>query len=241
MWNRSILTLLAMASTMAAADAPRMGPPTICVPLEIGKAKCLPFGKGAMQPDPEYRIDRDLVRDTLRILGQSKSAEVHFETLRRAALYLRSESHAERARLASATKIASELHVALRTRVLDVASQRDSTPRSRALAWFDLGLYELDMKILGLPQPGRIWSFLEKAGRLLPDDPGLSLTLFAAGFSERKEAWWKPHLGRVIASREELGETTRKNLEVMAKRFLGVKDLEDLQRRYGPAAGAGKR
>ncbi len=62
------------------------GPPCICWPIDIGAAKSLPWGEGAMDPRTDYDLAR-LVPDTLAILDERASPLVRMETLRRAALY----------------------------------------------------------------------------------------------------------------------------------------------------------
>lgn len=233
MLSSSLLSLSLL--TVAATLPPMFGPPTLCVPLDIGTAKSLPFGEGAFERHPDYRIE-GLRGDTLTILAASNDAEVHFETLRRASVYLMSEGKAERKKRQSAASIAAALHRGLRSRALDVLSDPSSTQQQQSLAWFDLGLFELDMKILGMPQQGRTWRYLEQAGRLQSDDPTMSTLLFAAGFSQRKSGWWKPHLSRALARREQMQPRTRRNLLTLTGRFLQAKDMESLLRDYGPKA-----
>jgi hypothetical protein len=238
MVSRALLSLSLL--TIAAAVPVEFGPPTLCVPLDIGDAKSLPFGSEAFQPDKDYNLDR-LPADTIAILSESADAELHFETLRRAAIYLMSAGKTERKEQHRSGKIASALHVALRTRVLDVVSSPQSSKKAQALAWFDLGLFGLDMEIVGMPQVGRVWAYLDKAGTLVGDDPGLNLGLFAAGYSQRKEAWWRPHLARALGKPADLPARTQENLLRLTGRFLGVKDMATLLKDYGPDRRAKKR
>ncbi len=237
MVSRSLLSLSALALTAALPTI--FGPPTLCQPLDIGTAKSLPFGPKEVAIDPKYRIEQ-LVEDMMDILESSSDAEVHFETLRRTAIYLSSQSHVRRADLHSAGKMAGDLQQSLRSRVLDTASRQEGDPRIQALAWFDLGLFMLNMEIVGHPQQGKMWAYFEKAGRLQPTDPGLQMCLFAAGFSHRKPVWWKPRLTQVLSHVGDLPKQTRKNLLVLTRRFLGIKSMEELREGYGPAKAAKK-
>lgn len=235
---KPLLSLSALA--LVALGPTSFGPPTLCVPFEIGNAESLPFGSAPFEGAKDYDLGR-LRADTMKILGASTDAEVHFETLRRATVYLMSGGKTERKKQQQTGKLAADLHEALRTRVLDVVSAPRTSKRAQALAWFDLGLFELDMDIIGTPRKGRIWPFLDKAATLVGDDPGLDVCLFAAGFSQRKETWWRPHLARALSAPDTLSPRTRTNLLRLGARFLGKKDMESLRKDYGPRLGEGKR
>lgn len=112
-----------IAFLLAGAGSVRAGPPAICWPVEIGDAKCLPWGKEARQADGKYDTRR-AVADTLALLDAQQPVLVRMETLRRATIYL-AETQAGR----------DALLRALMTRVLDAEAAR----KPSALAWFDAG------------------------------------------------------------------------------------------------------
>ncbi len=123
---RSFSALLAAAlvsGALVVAPPAQAGPPLICHPVDIGDAKCLPWGSAPFKKSRGYSPAR-LVDDTLAILASEKSVLVHMETLRRAALYVdRNES------------LATRLLGNLMARALDA----EAAGKPGALAWFDAG------------------------------------------------------------------------------------------------------
>jgi hypothetical protein len=107
------------------ADAALAGPPLICHTFEIGQAKSLPLtGQSWNLSGSENYDTKNLVRETLEILGPDTPVLVRMETLRRATLYARKDPVA-----------AKELLARLHAR----ATAADSAGHPDALAWFDAG------------------------------------------------------------------------------------------------------
>lgn len=87
------------------------GPPLLCHPFNIGDARSLPFqGPDWSRVDPNYDT-KNLVNDTMSLLGNDVPVIVRMETLRRATLYSRYDS-----------KLAADLLEAIRARAEKSAS-----------------------------------------------------------------------------------------------------------------------
>jgi hypothetical protein len=114
--------LIAMPCFASVAQA---GPPLICHAIEIGQAKSLPWISHSWNLSGGENYDvKNLVRDTLDILGPDTPVLVRMETLRRATLYARKDP-----------LVAKELVARLHAR----ATAAESSGRPDALAWFDAG------------------------------------------------------------------------------------------------------
>ncbi len=101
------------------------GPPLICHTIEIGRAKSLPWISHNWNLSGGENYDtKNLVKDTLEILGPTTPVLVRMETLRRATLYARKDPQA-----------AKELLARLHAR----ATSLESSGHPDALAWFDVG------------------------------------------------------------------------------------------------------
>src|SRR6266404_7524668 len=91
--------VLALAATLLAPLAAFAGPPLICHPFNIGDAKSLPFqGPGWSEVQPGYDTSR-LVDDTMALLAPDTPVIIRMETLRRASLYARNDTHLAQALL----------------------------------------------------------------------------------------------------------------------------------------------
>src|SRR3989442_3778584 len=120
---RFALTLI--AAMLSFAVIAQAGPPLICHTIEIGQAKSLPWiGHNWNLSGGENYDTKNLVRDTLDILGPDTPVLVRMETLRRATLYARKDPLA-----------AKELLARLHAR----ATSAESSGHPDALAWFDAG------------------------------------------------------------------------------------------------------
>jgi hypothetical protein len=120
---RFIIGLIAAMLCMAAVA--QGGPPLICHAIEIGQARSLPWTSDSWNLSGGETYDtKNLVRDTLEILGPEAPVLVRMETLRRATLYARKDPSA-----------AKELLARLHAR----ATSGESSGHSDALAWFDVG------------------------------------------------------------------------------------------------------
>ncbi len=118
-------TIALVAALLSIVGFAQAGPPLICHTIEIGQAKSLPWiSHGWNLSGSENYDTKNLVRDTLEILGPDTSVLVRMETLRRATLYARKDPLA-----------AKELLARLHAR----ATSAESSGHPDALAWFDVG------------------------------------------------------------------------------------------------------
>jgi len=114
-----------ITAVLCLATAAKAGPPLICHTIEIGQAKSLPWISHDWNLSGAENYDtKNLVRDTLEILGPNTPILIRMETLRRATLYARKDPLA-----------AKELLNRLQARV----SSAESSGHPDALAWFDSG------------------------------------------------------------------------------------------------------
>jgi hypothetical protein len=114
-----------LAAMLCFASIAQAGPPLICHPIEIGQAKSLPWISHNWNLSGGENYDsKDLVRDTLEILGPNTPVLVRMETIRRATLYARTDPIAARELLA---------------RLYARATAAESSGHLDALAWFDVG------------------------------------------------------------------------------------------------------
>ena len=99
------------------------GPPLICHPFDIGKAKSLPWtGTGWDLSGNENYDTKNLTQDTLAILDAGAPVIVRMETLRRATLYARKDPLA-------AKELLTRLY------------QRTTGTHADASVWFDAGYF----------------------------------------------------------------------------------------------------
>jgi len=114
-----------IAAVLCFATVAQAGPPLICHAIEIGNAKSLPWISHDWNLSGGENYDvKNLVRDTLDILGPNTPVLVRMETLRRATLYARKDP-----------LVAKELLAKLHAR----ATSAESSGHPDALAWFDVG------------------------------------------------------------------------------------------------------
>jgi hypothetical protein len=121
----SRFAIVLVASVLCLATVAQAGPPLICHTFEIGDAKSLPWisHNWNLSGGENYDV-KNLVRDTLEILGPNTPVLVRMETLRRATLYARKDP-----------LVAKELLARLHAR----ATSAESSGHPDALAWFDAG------------------------------------------------------------------------------------------------------
>src|SRR5713226_2292119 len=118
-------TIALAAALLSIVGFAQAGPPLICHTFEIGQAKSLPWISHNWNLSGSENYDtKNLVRDTLEILGPDAPVLVRMETLRRATLYARKDPGA-----------AKELLLRLHAR----ATSAESSGHADALAWFDVG------------------------------------------------------------------------------------------------------
>src|SRR6266849_9356547 len=117
--------IVLVAAVLFFASVDQAGPPLICHTIEIGQAKSLPWISHIWNLSGGENYDtKNLVKDTLEILGPTTPVLVRMETLRRATLYARKDPLA-----------AKELLARLHAR----ATSLEPSGHADALAWFDVG------------------------------------------------------------------------------------------------------
>lgn len=121
--SRFVVRLI--AALLCLVTVAQAGPPLICHTIEIGQAKSLPWinHNWNLSGGENYDV-KNLVRNTLDILGPDTPVLVRMETLRRATLYARKDP-----------VVAKELIARLHAR----ATAAESSGHPDALAWFDAG------------------------------------------------------------------------------------------------------
>jgi hypothetical protein len=114
-----------LAALLCFANLAQAGPPLICHTIDIGNAKSLPWISHSWNLSGAENYDvKNLVRDTLEILGPNAPVLVRMETLRRATLYAHKDP-----------LLAKELLAKLYAR----ATSAESSGHPDALSWFDVG------------------------------------------------------------------------------------------------------
>jgi hypothetical protein len=117
--------LALLAASLGIATIAQAGPPLICHTIETGQAKSLPWISHSWNLSGNETYDlKNLVKDTLDILGQDTPVLVRMETIRRATLYARKDP-------LTAKELLARLHAR--------ATSAESAGHPDALAWFDVG------------------------------------------------------------------------------------------------------
>jgi len=157
----SLVSAGLMAIVLTCAAPLFAGPPLICHVVEIGDAQTLPWvDLNYRNGDGSYNL-QNLAKDTIAILDSNPAVLVRMETLRRATLYARQDSHA-----------AKELLTRLRAR----ATEAPEDSRG-ALAWFDFGyLAESYKQWIGRNEPNPAagvdgYGWVKRAIQQRGDDP----------------------------------------------------------------------
>jgi hypothetical protein len=138
---KSIRFAIGLAAAMLCfANVAQAGPPLICHAIEIGSARSLPWTSHNWNLSGGEDYDtKNLVKDTLEILGPDTPVLVRMETLRRATLYARKDP-------LSAKELLARLHAR--------ATSAESAGHPDALAWFDAGyLVETYKQWIGKDMP----------------------------------------------------------------------------------------
>lgn len=133
---RSFSLVLALLIATTLFQSALAGPPLICHPIEIGKAKSLPWaGSNWREVKRDYDLNR-LVADTLALLQPETTVLARMETLRRATIYaVWAKVDREVGIPVKDSKLADELMAKLMERIRE--SVRSGKPSSLAL--FDAG------------------------------------------------------------------------------------------------------
>jgi hypothetical protein len=132
------LAITILAATLGLSALAQAGPPLICHAIQIGQAKSLPWTGEGWSGAGTYDV-KNLVPDTLALLGPDTPVLVRMETLRRATLYARKDPRAAKELL---------------TRLYNRATAAEGAGQSDALAWFDAGyLVECYREWIGKDMP----------------------------------------------------------------------------------------
>ena len=210
-----------VAAVLCFATVAQAGPPLICHTIEIGNAKSLPWiNHGWNLTGGENYDTKNLVKDTLEILGPGTPVLVRMETLRRATLYARTDPRA-----------AKELF----TRLYARATAAESAGHPDALAWFDAGyLAETYKQWIGQNSPHMTdgmrmdgnpaagvdgYSMVKKAIALRGDDAQMEFAAALITLGGPQEAH-RQHAQKALAG-AKADALLAQNL---ATRFIGPKD-----------------
>jgi len=157
----SNLAIRMVAVLLGLTTFAQAGATLICHPIEIGKARSLPWVEWNHRGSTGYDL-KNVTRDTLAILDSNAPVLVRMETLRRATIYARQDS-----------EVAKELI----TRLQAHAANSDAAGQPDALAWFDAGyLAEAYKQWIGKGEPNPAvaldgYSLVRKAISLRGSDP----------------------------------------------------------------------
>lgn len=201
------------------------GPPAVCFPLDIGKAKSLPWGENGWDGQKGYALTQ-VIPDTLVILEKSSEPIVHMETLRRACLYLaRSIDN----RLGDA--LAHQLLSHLKSRVLETLwSKSKLSQHQQALIWLDLGYAQGVFSQYGKGPQENPAGALAKAAALNPQDGAIRLGVALAGWDLR-QPFDNPPRVHLLAAAKAAGKDQpllRRNLLATAGALLGTDSYDEL-------------
>lgn len=222
--NLRRLAILAATLALGFLTTPSpAGPPLICFPYEIGKAKSLPWGDDAFKKKAGYDT-ANVVNDTLDLLKTEKSALVRMETLRRATLYL----DGDKAR-------ATELLAKLSWYAMDMEAIGKPSPD----AWFNAGYLAASLAQAGGDIGCRVgmddghtgYTWITRAVELRPNDPAMHFAAALASYG-KSSGPWREHLRKAVAGAEP-GSDLAKSIESNAA--FGHKPLKELRAELGIA------
>ncbi len=220
--TRAFQYFFAAAAVLLSANAAQAGPPLVCHVFQIGQAKSLPLASHSWNLSGSENYDtKNLVKDTLEILGPQTPVLVRMETLRRATLYARKDPLA-----------AKELLAKLYSR----ASSAESAGHPDALEWFDAGyLVETYKQWIGRDLPHMTdgmrmdpnpaagvdgYAMVRKAIALRGDDPQMEFAAALMTLSGPRDEHTQ-HAQKAIAGAK--GDALL--AQNLAAHFLGAKDL----------------
>ena len=194
------------------------GPPAICQPIDIGEQASLPFGKEALEVDPELPLDQ-VVPMTIAILDRSDDVLLHMETIRRAVITLRKDG-----------KETDRLGTALEARLAQASGK---TPATRSgLHWFDLGYQQGARQQMTrkarLTISVSVIDCFEKAISLRPSDAALHFGAALASWGEGTKMVHYRFMRQAVELDDDPDGLLRRNLLVAGRRFLGAKSYEEL-------------
>jgi hypothetical protein len=219
------------AEATAPAESLRLGPPAICLPLEV-RGKTLRWGEGPLTPPKDYPLDK--LRKNLMALLESEDTLTRMENLRRAAILLGPLHRGVDSALQARVRI--DLLSSLRNRAL-TAMLDEKQASHAAHCVFDLGylqaaLTQVDGRgssAASSPDFGDGAAELRYVGKALPKSGavalGLSLGLFDLRGGRAELAQFL-HCAKLAASDVVL----QKNLKTAAHHFLAKADYDELVR-----------
>lgn len=232
--HRTLTALVAGSLAVAAlagatSHLTTSGPPTICSEIKIGEAKTLP----ATDDAAARTLKRQLVRETLALLGAETPVLVRMETLRRA-LIIAADDNA----------LLYELSCSLQARVLD----EEARGKEEALAWFDAGymaaswsqLDRQDSPEIGLAEGCVGYAWMRKALALGKDQPEMEFAAALATHPAMHKGTYdiyKRHLARA-ASGAVKDSLLEQNLKVHCASW--NESYDDMKQKGGPERGAGR-
>lgn len=182
------------------------GTPLICHPYSIGDAKSLPGGNDGHGVTVAY--DRkNLVRDTLNLLGDDTPVIVRMETIRRAVMYATARMRGwDRG---TYTDDDRDLAYGLLEKLRERASA--ATGPARALALFDLGFYSETLRETKIDRSLNGYDLIVRAVELRGGDPEMEFALaLTCAHTRRPEL--EQHLTRARAGAKS-GTLLAANLE----------------------------
>ncbi len=212
-------TLLATAAggergSAPAAEHATAGPPLVCVEIEIGDAKSLPWGKGAFEGAGKGANMKRIAEQTLELLSATDSTLVRMETLRRATVYMYRDESACAGLLARLAWIA-----------LDREADAGATAAERARAWFDAGYFAACLWHMNISpdksRPGfaadvQGYAWLVRAIDLSGGDPAMEFAAANAvhpGVRKSQRDLYEAHMRRAIRGVHDEKSLLRANID----------------------------
>ncbi len=217
-----------IAGTASASALALYGPPAICHPLRIGKARSLPWKdvnqlKGI---DPDFDLD-NLVSQTTEILAASDDSFVHMETLRRATLYLApmQKKFDQDQRCKVQIELEKQLQESLR-QALALRKDGRADDRREALCWFDIAYLRGTMEQINIDADDDIQGPLQHALKLQPKDIGMHLGASLVHFRDSSLYWG--YLDTALRLAQNPSRDLRWNFVNTAGELKGISDFDEL-------------
>ncbi|MCW5777105.1 MAG: hypothetical protein KIS87_11765 [Phycisphaeraceae bacterium] len=198
----------------APAGHATLGPPLVCVEIEIGDARSLPWGKGAFDGAGKSANPKRIADQTLALLSETDSTLVRMETLRRATVYMYRDESACAGLLARLAWIA-----------LDREADAGATDAERARAWFDAGYFAACLWHMNISpdkaRPGfaagvQGYAWLVRAIDLSGGDPAMEFAAANAahpGVRKSQRDLYEAHMRRAIQGVGDEKSLLRMNID----------------------------
>lgn len=214
--------------TRSASALTLYGPPAICHPLRIGKARSLPWQDvdQLIGIDPNFDLE-NLVKQTIEILADSDDSIVHMETLRRATLYLApmQKKFEQDQRRKVQLELEEELQNSLQ-RALALRKQGRADDQREALSWFDIAYLRGTMKQINIDADTDIRGPLQHALDLQPKDIGMHLGASLIHFRDSSLSW--SYLDTALRLAQNPSRDLRWNFVNTAGQMKGISDFDEL-------------